>query len=161
MTASNHLSRDLKNQLFFECDFVIFQKNSHQAEVHILAAKIFIEQKYVVFIGMIAGRYPVENNARFNGSTYVGMIIDNIENKLLSSIPYWKFLKVKTMPCSFSELSKQLGPLLYDNSKLNCVFPYDCKSLPVSGDFAVIILATDTDQLRHLENELKKMGIKR
>lgn len=105
--------------------------------------------------------YPVENNARFNGSTYVGMIIENIENKLSSSIPYWKFLKLKTTPISFPELVTKLRPILYDNGKLNCVFPYDCKILPVSGNLGVIILATDIEQMHHLEKELKKLGIKR
>ncbi len=105
--------------------------------------------------------YPVENNARFNGSTYVGMIIENIENQLLSSIPYWKFLKLKTTPISFPGLVKQLRPILYDHGKLNCVFPYDCKTLPVSGNLGVIILATDIEQMHHLESELKKLGIKR
>jgi len=107
------------------------------------------------------GIYPVENNARFNGSTYVGMIIENIENKILSSIPYWKFLKLKSRPSSFFEFAQKLGPLLYDNGRCDCVFPYDCKTLPISGDLAVIILATDIEQMRYLEKELKEMGIKR
>jgi putative lipoic acid-binding regulatory protein len=33
--------------------------------------------------------------------------------------------------------------------------------LPVSGNLGVIILATDIEQMHHLEKELKKLGIKR
>ena len=39
--------------------------------------------------------FPGENNARFNGSSYVSLIVDNIE-KLNAPIPYWKFMKIKT-----------------------------------------------------------------
>jgi hypothetical protein len=39
------------------------------------------------------GIFPVENNARFNGSSYVSMIVDNIE-ELISPIPLWKFIKI-------------------------------------------------------------------
>ncbi|MBW2166424.1 MAG: hypothetical protein JRG74_10145 [Deltaproteobacteria bacterium] len=59
------------------------------------------------------GIFPVENNARFNGSSYVSMIVDNIE-KLTSPIPYWKFIKIKT-----------------DGNKLNSVFPFNCNALPL------------------------------
>ena len=39
------------------------------------------------------GLFPVENNARFNCSSYVSLILDNIE-KLKSPIPHWKFMKI-------------------------------------------------------------------
>ncbi len=40
------------------------------------------------------GVFPVENNARFNGSSYVSLIVDNIE-KLTAPIPCWKFMKIR------------------------------------------------------------------
>lgn len=107
------------------------------------------------------GIYPIENNARFNGSTYAGMIVENIEEKLNSSLPYWKFLKTKIRPCSFLELIKRMESILYDGKKINCVFPYDCKALSTFGDFAVLLLAENLDQIIFLENSLKNMGIKR
>jgi hypothetical protein len=107
------------------------------------------------------GIYPIENNARFNGSTYAGMIVENIEKKLKISIPYWKFIKTKTRPCSFLELIKRMESILYDGKKINCVFPYDCKALSTSGTFGVVLLSEDMDQIIFLENSLKKMGIKR
>lgn len=107
------------------------------------------------------GIYPIENNARFNGSSYVSMIVDNIEQKLMFPIPYWKFIKTKTSACSFLELTKRMESILYDDNKLNCVFPYNCNALPMSGDFAVVLLAGNMDQIISLEESLKEIGIKR
>ena len=67
------------------------------------------------------GIFPIENNARFNGSSYVSIIVDNIE-KLTSSIPYWKFIKIKTASCSFLDLTERIKSVLYDGNKLNSVF---------------------------------------
>jgi len=106
------------------------------------------------------GIFPVENNARFNGSSYVSMIVDNIE-KLTSPIPCWKFIKIKTAACTFPELTERIKPVLYDGNKLNSVFPFNCNSLPVTGDFAVILLAQNLDQIIYLEESLKRMGVKR
>jgi biotin carboxylase len=107
------------------------------------------------------GIYPIENNARFNGSSYVNMIIENIEGKLNIPIPYWKFIKIKTSACSFLELTKRMESILYDDNQLNCVFPYNCDALPMSGDFAVVILAGNMAQIINLEKSLKEIGIKR
>ncbi|MCD4800658.1 MAG: hypothetical protein K8R01_03600 [Methanococcoides sp.] len=106
------------------------------------------------------GIFPVENNARFNGSSYVSMIVDNIE-KLIAPIPYWKFIKIKTAACSFLELTERIGPLLYDGKKLNSVFPFSCDTLPLSGDFAVILLAENIDEIFKMEGSLKEIGVKR
>ena len=106
------------------------------------------------------GIFPIENNARFNGSSYVGMIVDNIE-KLTSPVPYWKFIKIKTAACTFLELAERMKPLLYDGHKLNSVFPFNCDALPETGVFAVILLAQDLDGLSMLKEELKEMGVQR
>jgi hypothetical protein len=73
--------------------------------------------------GKKEGIFTVENNARFNGSSYVSMIEDDIE-KLISPISYWKFIKIKTAACLFTELTEHIKPALYDDSKLNSVFPF-------------------------------------
>lgn len=106
------------------------------------------------------GIFPVENNARFNGSTYVSMVVDNIE-KLTSPIPYWKFIKIKTAACTFPELTERIKPVLYDGNKLNSVFPFNCDALPETGVFDVILLAQNLDQILYLEESLKEMGVKR
>ncbi|NOQ51412.1 MAG: hypothetical protein GQ578_04260, partial [Desulfuromonadaceae bacterium] len=106
------------------------------------------------------GIFPVENNARFNGSSYVNLIVHNIE-KLMGPVAIWKFIKIKTAPCTFCELSKRIDSVLYDGSKLNSVFPFNCEDLSRTGNFAVILLAEDVDRLRMLESSLKKLGVKR
>ncbi|WP_342304836.1 hypothetical protein [Methanolobus sp. ZRKC5] len=106
------------------------------------------------------GIFPVENNARFNISSYAGMIVDNIE-EFIPSIPYWKLIKIKTAACSFLELTERIEPVLYDGKKLNSVFPFSCDTLPSSGDFAVIILAENMDEIYNMEESLKEMGVKR
>ena len=102
----------------------------------------------------------VENNARFNGSSYVSMIVDNIE-KLTSPIPCWKFIKIKTAACSFYELIERIKPVLYDGNKSNSVFPYSCDTLPMFGDFAIVLLAENLDNIINMEKSLIEMGVKR
>jgi hypothetical protein len=106
------------------------------------------------------GIFPIENNARFNGSSYVSMIVDNIE-KFISPVPYWKFIKINTAECSFLELTKRIDPVLYDGNKLNSVFPFNCNALSVSGDFAVVLLAQNLDSIIYLEESLERVGVKR
>ena len=106
------------------------------------------------------GIFPVENNARFNGSSYVNIIVHNIE-ELMGPVPVWKFIKIKTTPCTFIELSKRVESVLYDGSKKNSVFPFNCEDLSRTGNFAVILLAEDMGQLNVLETSLQELGVKR
>ena len=107
------------------------------------------------------GIFPVENNARFNGSSYVGMAVHNIEQLTATPIPFWKFIKTRTSPCSFPELIGRLAPHLYDGSKSNSAFPLNCKELSGSGDFAIVLLAENLEQITGLENSLKGLGVTR
>ncbi len=104
------------------------------------------------------GVFPVENNARFNGSSYVSIIVDNIK-KLTVPVVVWKFMKIKTTPCSFTELKERLKSVLFDGKKLNSIFPFNCEKLPLTGNFAVILLAGNMWQLPNLEEALKKTMI--
>lgn len=112
---------------------------------------------YIVTEG---GVFPVENNARFNGSSFVHMIMHNIE-ALMGTVPVWKFIKIKTTPCTFIELSKRITSVLYDGSKSNSVFPFNCEDLARTGNFAVVLMAENIDQLHLLEMSLKELGVKR
>lgn len=106
------------------------------------------------------GIFPVENNARFNGSTYVRLILDQLEkNNFFAQC--WKFIKITIKPCSFAELRENLGPLLYDGHKLNSVFPYNCNAIQANGCFSIVLLSEDSNHLAHLEQSLRKIGIKR
>ncbi len=106
------------------------------------------------------GIFPVENNARFNGSSFVHMILHNIE-EVMGPVPVWKFIKIKTAPCTFIELSKRIDSVLYDGIKSNSVFPFSCEDLSRTGNFAVILLAEDMDQLHLLEASLNELGVRR
>lgn len=108
-----------------------------------------------------AGIYPVENNARFNGSSYVSMVIHNIEQLTARPVPFWKFVKTGTSPCSFPELVARLGPNLYDGGSLNAAFPLNCKELPVTGAFNIVLMGEDPAQILDLERLLAGRGIKR
>ncbi len=113
----------------------------------------------VDYIVSDTGIFPVENNARFNGSSYVNMAVHNIEQLTGTPIPCWKFIKLRIPPCSFHELIVRLTPYLYDGSRLNSVFPLNCKELSQTGDFAVMFLAENQEQIALMEDSLKKMGI--
>ena len=107
------------------------------------------------------GIFPVENNARFNGSSYVSMAVHNIEQLTATTIPFWKFIKIRTSPCLFTELVERLAPNLYDGNKLNSVFPLNCKELSESGDFNVMLLAEGMKQIHQLENSLTSISVAR
>ncbi|PCJ65262.1 MAG: hypothetical protein COA58_10410 [Bacteroidetes bacterium] len=102
------------------------------------------------------GVFPVENNARFNGSSYSVMIVERIE-KLFYKIPVWKFIKVKTDPCSFVDLKKRLKSSIFDGVKRQSIFPYNCDLLQKTGNFNVLILADNLIQISELEQELRTL----
>ncbi len=104
--------------------------------------------------------FPVENNARFNGSSYVSIIVDNIE-KLTTPIPVWEFMKIKTTPCSFIELKERLKSALYDGVRTNSIFPFNSKALPDTGSFSLILLSENIENISILEQIVKEMEIKR
>ena len=56
---------------------------------------------------------------------------------------------------------ERIESLLYDGAKLNSVFPFSCDALPETGNFAVILLAQDLDQISYLKESLKEMGVTR
>ncbi|RMD85602.1 MAG: hypothetical protein D6808_04920 [Candidatus Dadabacteria bacterium] len=106
------------------------------------------------------GIFPIENNARINGSTFTFGIVDAIEEKI-GKVPCWKFFKVHSEARSFEELKGTMRDLLYDGTKINVVFPYDCDTLSETGTFAVVLLAEDMYHIEYLEEGLKSMGIRR
>ncbi len=104
--------------------------------------------------------YPVENNARFNASTYPWLTTDKIR-KVIPSVDYWKLIKIKTQPCTFPQLADRIHDILYDGEKVNSVLPYNCRSLSVNGDFSVLLLAEDLNHLTYLEGLLSERGVRR
>lgn len=106
------------------------------------------------------GIYPIENNARMNGSSYTYAIADRISEKI-GPIPCWKFFKAKTEPCSFSELVARIEEVVYNGIRKNFVFPYDTDMLSRNGVFAAAILAEDMYHIDYLQDALSYMGIAR
>jgi len=104
------------------------------------------------------GIFPIENNARMNGSSFTIAIEQALEPRH-GEIPCWKFFKAKTKPCSFKELCRRMEPVLYDGRGINAVFPYDCDTVPHNGVFTPIIFAEDLYHIEHLESALRELGI--
>lgn len=102
--------------------------------------------------------FPVENNARFNGSSYVSLLLDALAARG-AVLPCWKFIKVTTRPCTFEELARGLDGVLYDGTQKAAVFPYNCDTLPASGDFSVVLLGSDPDEITTVETRLGRAGI--
>ncbi len=103
------------------------------------------------------GIFPIENNARFNGSSYVNQIVDNIA-KATGSKPIWKSMKVKVAPCSFSELIEKLKDNLYDGIKTNSIFPFNCEDLETTGYFSLIYLAENALNFSTLEQSVEELS---
>ena len=103
---------------------------------------------------------PIENNARFNGSTFAIGIVDRLEGRL-GTIASWKFFKAVTSPCTFNELRSRLAPLLYDGKRINAVFPFDCDELSHNGSFAALLVAEDLYHIDYLERTLQGLGVMR
>ncbi|MCP4120070.1 MAG: hypothetical protein GY737_32670 [Desulfobacteraceae bacterium] len=123
-----------------------------------LAEANYVGVTGIDYIVTASGIYPVENNARFNGSSYVSLIVANAE-ELTGPVPCWKFIKTRTSPCPFNALSRQLAPVLFDGLKQESVFPYNCDHLEKTGEFAVILMGGSPDQIAALEATLGELGV--
>ncbi|MBI9063465.1 MAG: ATP-grasp domain-containing protein [Marinilabiliaceae bacterium] len=146
--------------------------NNIQLSEHSLAyiiktsRKILSKMASTGYIGIVGidyiitdtGIFPIENNARFNGSSYVNLIVDNIQ-KATGSIPVWKSMKVKIPPCSFTELMEILKDNLYNGVKIDSIFPYNCEDLNKTGNFSLIYLAENAMALSILEQSIKELCV--
>jgi hypothetical protein len=104
--------------------------------------------------------FPIENNARLNGSTFAIGLVDQFE-KRHGTVQTWKFFRAEVDPCTFEELAERLRNLLYDGSAINCVFPFDCDGLEANGHFTAVIVAEDFYHAQYLESALVELGIRR
>lgn len=142
--------------------------DEHSKYITATSLKIASKMAETGYVGVIGidyivtdkGIFPIENNARFNGSSYVSLIVDNIE-ELATPVQVWKFVKIKTTPCSFTELKERLKSFLYDGEKLNSIFPYNCEDLLNTGRFCLIYLAESIENLSILEQGVKEYQIER
>lgn len=102
--------------------------------------------------------YPIENNARVNGSSFAIMIVERLE-PLIGKAPCWKFFKASVPPCSYNELTERLSPILFDGARKNSVFPFDLDTLSSNGQFAPLLLGEDMYHIEFLESALKDLGV--
>lgn len=128
--------------------------------------KIVSEMAKTGYIGVVGidyivtdeGVFPIENNARFNGSSYSMLIVDRIE-KMMGKIPFWKFSKIKTAACSFEELKVRLDSVLYDGVKNHSIFPFNSEDLADTGSISFILLAEYPHQISKLEQVVKDLEV--
>lgn len=132
-------------------------KTSHKILVK-MASSGYIGVVGIDYIVTDSGIFPIENNARFNGSSYVNLIVDNI-TKSTGSAPIWKSMKVKIPPCSFSDLMRKLKDTLYNGINPNSIFPYNCEDLSETGNFSLIYLAENVQNFVSLEQIIKELNV--
>lgn len=149
---------NLKGQYFSDrvSDYIV---SISSRIVHSMAEKGYCGVLGIDYIVTDEGVFPIENNARMNGSSFTIGTVENLEPRH-GRIPVWKFFKAETEPCSFNELTKRLKPLLYDGTSVNAVFPYDCDTLAVNGIFTPIILAEDMYHVDYFERTLLRLGVR-
>lgn len=135
-------------------------KSTSTVIVHSMAAHGYRGVVGIDYIVSSEGIFPVENNARMNGSSFTLGLIDHLAERH-GPIPSWKFYKGSTEPCSYEELVKRIEPVLYDGSGINCVFPYDCDTLSQNGKFTPVLVAEDMYHIDYLERALDELGVKK
>lgn len=126
--------------------------------------KIINEMARTGYIGVVGidyivsdeGIFPVENNARFNGSSYPILIVDQIK-QLNMQVPVWKFIKFKTTPCTFVELQNSLKLTIFDGKKANSIFPFNCEALSNTGNLSFLFLAENESQITDLEEKVRDL----
>lgn len=142
------------NELQISDDISEYIKDTSRKIVNKMVETGYVGVLGIDYIVTDEGVFPIENNARFNGSSYAIMIIDRIEN-LFRTIAAWKFMKINTTPCSFIELKENLASILYDGVKTNSIFPYNCELLSNTGSFSIILLAENIENILILEQKIK------
>ena len=134
--------------------------------IYSISEKIVSQMAQVGYRGVLGidyivseqGIFPIENNARVNGSTYVHALLEQIE-KQVGKIECWKFYKARTKPISFNNLKNLISELIYDGRRINSVFPFDCDLLEKTGEMTVIIFAEDVYHIDYLQDILSLKGI--
>ncbi len=143
---------------------------SHRVENYIseTSRKIVESMARAGYIGVVGIDYvvtdedifPIENNARFNGSSFAIGIFDKLVTRQ-PDLNCWKFIKASVDQMPFLELLKKLDQVVYDGRRRNSVFPFDADALPINGGFTALLVAEDMYHIQYLESALTELGIKR
>ena len=106
------------------------------------------------------GIFPIENNARMNGSSFA-LELYNIVSSQMQDLQCWKFYKAKCDKMSFDEFKEKTSRFLFDGEKKNSVFPFVTNLIPEKGEFIALLLAEDTYHIDYLQDALTYAGIHR
>lgn len=106
------------------------------------------------------GVFPIENNARLNGSSFAFGVFERVSAGLPEA-RCWKYFKAAVAPCAFEDLARRCASLLYDSQRVNSFFPFDCDALPLNGSFNALLIAEDLDHLDGIERALLDSGVHR
>lgn len=106
------------------------------------------------------GIFPIENNARMNGSSFA-LELFNIVKKSLPDIQCWKFYKAKCDKMSFDDFKEKTSRFLFDGEKLNSFFPFVTNLIPEKGECIALLMAEDTYHIDYLQDALTYVGIHR
>jgi len=106
------------------------------------------------------GIFPIENNARMNGSSFA-LELFNIASQQIEGLRCWKFYKAKCDKMDFPEFQKKVGKFLFDGERRNSMFPFVTNLIPEKGEFIALLLAEDTYHIDYLQDALTYVGITR
>lgn len=124
-----------------------------------MASSGYVGVSGIDYVISSVGIFPVENNARFNGSSYVSLIVDNIDNVSDNKVGIWKFIKLNVDKCSFLELKEKLKSVIYDGIKQKSIFPFNCEAIEQTGNISFIFLGQTNKDIVDLENQLHELNI--
>lgn len=106
------------------------------------------------------GIFPIENNARMNGSSFALELFSLLQQRI-PEIACWKFYKAKCSMKDFTQLKEEAGKFLFDGEKANSLFPFVTNFIPEKGEFIALLLAEDTYHIDYLQDSLSYLGIHR
>jgi hypothetical protein len=116
--------------------------------------------KGVIGIDYIAtprGVFPVENNARFNGSTYAYSVLERLGLRHTRGVR-WYMTKVQSSVRHCSDALKNLGVNLYDCQHKAGVIPTDVSRVCTHGTLDLLIVGQSSTQLIKILKNLLKAG---
>lgn len=106
------------------------------------------------------GIFPIENNARMNGSSFA-LELFNIVSEQMPDLRCWKFYKATCEKMDFSSFKEKAARFLFDGERRNSVFPFVTNLIPEKGEFIALLLAEDTYHIDYLQDALSYIGIHR
>jgi hypothetical protein len=125
-------------------------------ESSLVVADLMKKEGYVGVFGLdyLHNEYDhflIENNARFNGSTFTRGIIDRTGKDFSA----WKTRAIKTSPMSFNKLKSLTNDVLYTGSDKDVSFiPYDVSLLDVNGSFIGLFVGSSSESINLLYDDV-------